>query len=338
MWQTISIYYYEHNKDALLLKMNELISTLNEKYTFKFYFRRHWKFGSHIRMNISANETDYEQIRTYLIDNLQTYLKEHPSTEILNKKELLRVHKQLGKLEGESGPFSPFMDNNTIHDTKYDDRSNHFDELDHDTMAEIMTKLSPFILQVIKSTNENTKLRSIVSILLMLNFANFEQNREVSSLSYRSHTEGFFNMISNPAQTKEDFEKIYLDLSEDISDYSEALFMNNIGVLPEFLQQILFDWNQVINNMYLIVAANIKRTSVKAKAIQGSHAKVSDFHNHIYSSNDIRKYLDSKQFRIVRILINFMYITLSQLGFSPKYRFFLCWVCANEIESYFGTS
>jgi Lantibiotic biosynthesis dehydratase C-term len=97
-WRTAKIYYFDKNKDALLLDcLRPLVGELRDDGATACYLERHWQGGPHVRchfksVNVSATEMLIGQ-------RVREFLQRHPSQRAIDPEEMRRRSALLAKFE-----------------------------------------------------------------------------------------------------------------------------------------------------------------------------------------------------------------------------------------------
>jgi len=332
MWQTISVYYYEDNKDELLLEVWRRVLQLKEQYNFLFYFRRHWKMGPHIRLNFFADDVIFDQIKECIVVHIENYLKDKPSTKVLDERKLLRLYEQLGRVEREEHPYGPFVPDNTVLETEYDSRSRfNFEGYSSEQMANTMTSLIPVTFGIIQSTKYRGHDRELALLLLMFCLAN---NGKKNSLSFHSHAEGFLHMVKDRDKVLRLFEERYEKIEDSSLNLANCIFQGEHQNLSSSLQDIRLLWNEA-SQLFFRSASTVGETHFQTVSQPGA-PKGSAFHSEVYASPEIVNYLNSQSFQVVRLALNYLYLLVAQVGLTPMDKFFLCWSAARTIDTVIG--
>src|SRR5262245_32110112 len=122
-WYSAHIYYYELDKDALILDgIRPLVRRLRPVVE-SVYLVRHWRQGPHLRLQVRTDAGTWAGVVQPLVEEiLGGYLRAHPSTAVLDERAELPIHLLLAEREQERGPLSPWYPDNSIQYQPYDSR------------------------------------------------------------------------------------------------------------------------------------------------------------------------------------------------------------------------
>jgi AcrR family transcriptional regulator len=103
-WHSAHIYYYEPDKDALLLdairpRLHQLRPVVQRAYVV-----RHWRQGPHLRLHLHTDaHTWTTTVQPQLDQTITSYLRTHPSTATLDERAELPVHLLLAERDRKTG-------------------------------------------------------------------------------------------------------------------------------------------------------------------------------------------------------------------------------------------
>ncbi|HWS31713.1 MAG TPA: lantibiotic dehydratase C-terminal domain-containing protein, partial [Actinoplanes sp.] len=122
-WHGVQIYYYDEDKDGLLLDCVRPLFEQVAAHADRLVFTRHWRRGSHLRLGVRAGEAAYRETIEPAVDRtVRPYLQTHPSTTAVDEPAMLAVHRLLAPQEQETGDLAPFRPDNSVHQDPYDRR------------------------------------------------------------------------------------------------------------------------------------------------------------------------------------------------------------------------
>src|ERR1019366_2843370 len=127
IWQSIRVYYYDPDKDNLLLDcIRPLFATLQERHWVEqAYFVRHWQGGSHIRLQLLADPTLFQdEIVPYVQSEVKAYLQEAPAASSFSEEDAYKLYQRRERMMLEHSAYRPLRPNNSIEIAPYEDLAN----------------------------------------------------------------------------------------------------------------------------------------------------------------------------------------------------------------------
>lgn len=122
-WQSAHVYYYDEQKDALLLDCIQPLFAQARPITPRLFFVRHWLRGPHLRLRFYCSSMQFAATLKPLIEStVGGYLRQHPSTTRLDEEQLKPLYATLARQEQETGPLFPLYPDNSIQYLPYDRR------------------------------------------------------------------------------------------------------------------------------------------------------------------------------------------------------------------------
>src|SRR5690348_10851539 len=101
-WQNVAIYYYDENKDQLILDGIQPLFREIVPQVQRAFFVRHWLRGPHVRLCFLCPQQQFNAtVRPAIEKQLEHYLQEKPSTTLLHEEKLRPAYQKLAILEHE---------------------------------------------------------------------------------------------------------------------------------------------------------------------------------------------------------------------------------------------
>jgi hypothetical protein len=345
-WHSAHVYYYEENKDGLILDgVRPILERQELERQEKGYFVRHWLRGPHLRINILSADGD-ATLRT-VQEEIGRYLRAHPSTAAVDEAAILAAHRQLAAQERERGPLSPLHPDNTIVRAPYDRRlhvlgSEAAAGLLEDFYAETNRSAFDMLEHVRGGAN-----RLVVALDLMLATAHaMWPGITRGFISFRSHAEGFIAQAPDPEARRRDCEEKYRSqapaLRERLSGILDALDHGGDG--PPFVADWIATLRRIRERAAPLIAAG-------ELTLDGSHEPDADrrwnpamlahspFHRSLQDNAGLLASLQADPaFLGFRLSLNHLYLHLNRIGIRPFERFVLCHLAARAVEEMFEVS
>lgn len=358
MWKMICVYYYEDNKEHLLLQgVRPVLRALREGQDVKrCYVRRHWKYGPHLELYLDVEEGPfYDKVLPFVQEQIGAYLHEHPSQRALDAAQYLEQSKVLGAWELEPGPYEPLEPDNTIMERPYVRKSEVLNgENVIENIEDFLGETVEVMFDVIEDSPNNMSKRYGWMIKMMAAVAEqFPFDGIVRGhLSYRSHVEGYLNEFDKDGKIREVFAK----QDEGMKDTVDALLrevVDHTGEqgLYEGEDPLLRHWSRTLKNLYdasyplaakgeinantehyLDVAKEIGEQAVERWGREVDPDDLSAFHQTMFRAANHERFFHSPEFATYRILVNSFYLLLPLFGINPNVKHFLCYLVSQSVE------
>lgn len=348
-WHSAHIYYYQPDKDALILDAIRPLLHRLRPVVDSAYLARHWRQGPHLRLHVRTDSHTWTTtVQPQLEHTIGTYLRAHPSTATLDERAELPTHLLLAQREQENGPLTPWFPDNSIHYQPYDPRlhvlgDQQVADLLTDYLAE-STKLLFDMLDHVRNAagpEELPGLKELLSMSLMLATSHILAPPITHSfISYRSHAEGFLFGSTDPAATRAAFDQHYHTHRQALTDRVRAV----IATLEcRSAQPVPFvsAWAALLTTYADRAKPLIQAGLVypKTSAPQPTDPPRAAFHQLMFGSRTYReRVFDDPDFHRYRVGLNFTYLQINRLGLAPIQRMRTCHLAANAVEDIYGIS
>ncbi|TVX86770.1 lantibiotic dehydratase C-terminal domain-containing protein [Paenibacillus agilis] len=117
MWKSMQVYYYEDDKQALLLDgIRPVLQQMKANGSFvRAYVQRHWRFGPHIAIHVEFEQEEaVEGCFLQIKDRLKAYLSKYPSQRQLDESSYLQLCEQWESECPGVGPLVPLQPDNQV--------------------------------------------------------------------------------------------------------------------------------------------------------------------------------------------------------------------------------
>ncbi|HZR39044.1 MAG TPA: thiopeptide maturation pyridine synthase [Ktedonobacteraceae bacterium] len=350
-WFSIHIYYYDEQKDRLILDCVQPLFRSVQQRCASLFFVRHWAQGPHLRLRFLCSPDQFaHDIRPLAEKEIQSYLKEHPSRTVLNEDQLRPVYENLARQEVERGPILPLLPDNSLHTFPYDRRLH---VLKSSRLAGLLEdfycQTNDLTFEMLAYIHQGHSLLTL-SLDLLYTTAHLFKSIPITDgyLSYRSHADAFIIGCAQPQAIRALFEQKYTAqaaaLTQRLPHLLDAL-QQKIARFPFTLS-----WSQVMQGFWercfpLLQSGQIDgmpslegndgtRPTFTGQARE--HLTQSAFHLQLERNTEYRDalYADTR-FQCYRLMLNMLYLHLSRLGVRAIDRFMLCYIAANTVEEVF---
>ena len=211
-WRAVNIYYYEKNKDDLILDCpGPLIEDLTFVHGTVAFFDRHWRCGPHIRLAMRAPLDHYESVVLPLVENrVGTYLQQHPSTRLLTNADAKRMSDRLALYELGDQQFYPLKADNTIERTTYARNELLLRGTSGVSFAEdYAVAVMPVIYTIIAQSRNDRPKRMEISLRLVLAYARTLGDLTRGYMFTRSYLEKIIAHSADPPSARAGFAEAY---------------------------------------------------------------------------------------------------------------------------------
>ena len=109
----------DHRADQTRLISEGVLNVLHELDDVDVWLQAHWLFGPHVLVHVSGESAAVETAQAMLVERVDSWLLEYPSTSDFDEAQYLERSHELGRLELVPGPYSPIRPDNRV---EIDDR------------------------------------------------------------------------------------------------------------------------------------------------------------------------------------------------------------------------
>ncbi|WP_187415198.1 thiopeptide maturation pyridine synthase [Nonomuraea sp. PA05] len=353
-WHSVHVHYHAPDKDGLLLDaVRPLLDGLRGEVAAA-YVLRHWRQGPHLRINVKAPPPVWRRVvRPRVDETVGAYLREHPSTTVLDPAASLPRHRLLAMREQERGPLTPWPPDNSIRDAPYDSRRHVLgSDEEADLLASFYTDATPLLFGMLEHVRAGRDGRTGLALSLMLTIAHTARRIDRSYLSFRMHAEGYLTWAADPARARASFERAFAGhrtaLTRRVRDVVACL--DDVAAPPV---PFVREWAALLERYRPRVAALmedgrlVQPTVEPGEAFQPrpgdppppGHRDPSELQRLVFDNPAYHEAIfATPAFRRYRVLLNYTYLHLTRLGLTPLDRFMTCHLLADAVEEVYGLS
>jgi|GEM_PF-6905345 hypothetical protein len=362
-WHTVSIYYYDANKDDLLLDcIRPLIITLHDRsWAERAYFIRHWQGGPHLRFQIYANPRVFEQeIAPVIIGEVSAYLQQHPSRGDYSEEDALREYEERSHIAHEQVAYVPLVPNNSIRIAPSDSRAAIIgSEGTARLLEDYYVATNELAFTIIEQTRNNytARLNACLDQLVAVAATCPQLPLTRFVISYRSHSEAYIasaphlgSYAENPDTRRRRLEEAYRERHDPLLRRIRLrLSQIETGQLPSWLAAIVAIHQRYFALALQGVAEGYVKLPNRSRSAEASYAGVnssprehlrqSAFHAALFDNRLIEEYLTTNPIMIAfRIVLNFLYLHLNRIGMRNEDRYTLDYYIVEALEELFNFS
>jgi Lantibiotic biosynthesis dehydratase C-term len=349
-WRTIAVYYYDANKDDLLLDcIRPLLTTIRENgWAERVYFVRHWRGGSHIRLQIDAQPAVFgEKIEPYIRKEVEHYLQHAPSMAAFTEEEAHHQHKRRN-MHLASSAYSSLRPNNSLEVMPYEDLASIIGSEDAARLLEDYyesTNELAFTLMAQTRNNYTARLNAcfdqLVALVATFPFLPLER----AYMSYRSHAEGYIvgePLLEAPQVRRQRLEKMYQERQDVIKHRVQknlVLIVKAPERLPAWLSTMIEIHQRYVHQAFQQVQNGDLRLKTHADAADDRAKMQLNESPYLSAAFNDPGIVENFQNPIViahRVGLNFLYSHLHRIGMLNEDRYILDYYIANAIEAAFN--
>ncbi|MFC3381530.1 thiopeptide maturation pyridine synthase [Couchioplanes azureus] len=351
-WHGVQLYYYEENKDGLLLECVRPLFAELAPHAERLVVTRHWLRGPHLRLGVRAPDRSFrEVIRPAVERAVSRYLAASPSTAVLDERELLAVHEVLAPQEQEWGPLSPFHPDNSLQWAPYDRR---IPVLGSEAAAELLEdfyhETNELVFGALAHVRGGGGRLALAFDLMVATAHAMWPGIDRGFISYRSHAEGFIVRAPDPGARRASCDDRYRAQAPALRERLVTVLdgLDGPGQPVPFVAgwlAVLRRYREVAER--LIASGELSFAAAERAAGPGGEGegwnpemlRHSDFHRKLQGPGGAMQALQrDPDFLAFRFALNYLYLHLNRIGVRPVERFLLCHLVANAVEEHYGIS
>ncbi|RNL86006.1 thiopeptide maturation pyridine synthase [Halostreptopolyspora alba] len=338
-WHAIHAYHHERDLDPLLLNavrplFQQLWPVLPDR-----SFRPHWKLGPHLRVHVRATDREFEELVWPAAQEwIGGYLRDHPSTTVLDPAEFLPRHRELARKEKETGPLEPWPPNNTLRVEPYDPRVEALGNAEaSELLARFSAAVTPLLFTMIADTpDRGSRTRLCFRLMAALCQALPPGGLARTFISLRSHSESLLTSAPEGARLRREWDRYYTGHRTSLAEELDAVLAGVDGTASP--PPHLTEWVEALRTAWREAAELLERGIPPAPALTPGGLRTmehSPLHRAIAES-PAEGELREDWFTLFRVVLNCTYLTVTRLGLSPLERLSLCHLLANTAEHRYG--
>ena len=347
IWQSIRVYYYDPNKDNLLLDcIRPLFTMLQERHWVEqIYFVRHWYGGSHIRLQLLADPTLFQsEIVPYVQREVRAYLQKAPATTLFSEEDAQRLYQRRDRMALEHSTYKPLSPNNSIEIAPYEDLANTIGSQGAaKLLTEYYTETNDLAFTLLEKTRNNYTARLSVCFdqlaALVATSPFLPLGR--AYMSYRSHVEAYITCepaVEEPRLRRNRLEKAYEQRQKAVEQRIQRLLIL-IEKAPERLPSWLTSMIEIYQRYGERAFQGAQEGVIQLKTNedfeenkQGVRVEESAYRMAVINNEAVLRSSNEPIIIAHRIELNFLYLHLSRIGMLNEDRYMLDYYIANVIE------
>lgn len=335
-FKAINIYLHDSSNHNLFVEEQIMpaIEKYNKLHTFKCFLLRHWRKGPHLQLHIELNKYFLEKDLISLKEKLEKNIHSYLSGVAFSQSDLEKNYEFLKIYELETNPFFPLHEDGFIEISTSVLRDDIWGDTGVEAIRNYYCESNNLVLNFMTKIEKEKKYQNAISIMLASVKAIGDESTQ--QLSFRSHAEAFLNRFDTEDKIRKVFEHQYQSNKKNLSTLFQEILTND-SVHNEWVKiyKDLINTNKqlVEDNIINLPKAETYLSIIEEnKWVEGIEGELSPFHKYRNSLPDSETYRNTSDFYVKRLVLNFMYLTLVQIGVKPLEKFSMCYSIARWFE------
>jgi hypothetical protein len=342
-WRSIRVFYYDDDKDALILEGVRPLFRRLQTATAAAYFIRHWSLGPHLRLELDCEHESFDSLVLPAVHEvIGGFLAVRPSTLQLDPGRHLALHRRLAALEREHGPLLPWEPNNSIGVAPVERRMEVPGSEEADLLAGFYTDTTDLCFEMIEQTaGANRRLALAFDLMIATAHALSGVGIAEGFVSFRSHAEGFLSGSPEGAALRDRWDDHYRRHADALVERVRAVVAGldaqgrGSGVAGPWVEALTPHRERAAR---LIEQKGDAPAGTAPDDLLTSLATVSPFHRRLLAGPGWAELQSAPGFGLYRVMLNYSYLHLTRLGVTPAERHLLCHLAACAVEDCYGVS
>lgn len=340
LWRTVNVFHHEGDRTGLLLDAVRPFITAVAPSVSRVYYQPHWRRGPHIRIPIQASAAVFDDVVAPAVAGvLETYLRAHPSTALLDERAAHAQHVRLAEQERERGPLTPWAPDNTIETAPYDRRQYVLGgSAAADLLADYYVDTNDIVFDILDWVRGGGS-RMALAVDLFIGAANrFLPPVTYGYMSYRGHADAFLAKMPDGVRSR--FDQVYEGNAEAfrqrVVEITEAADYHDVVPFSALLDTLLRYRNQaneLIQDGGLALDADANGDPQAWGSTWSAWSDRSPFHRvlggHRTAADQLGGWNTFQQYRVV---LNWLYLNMYRLGIGELERNLVCHVVSRAVE------
>ncbi|MFC2950000.1 lantibiotic dehydratase C-terminal domain-containing protein [Virgibacillus sediminis] len=334
-YKTLNIYIHDskqHNQ-FIVQQIQPLQEELSRNKKLKNFVLRHWRKGPHIQWHIQIDKEFTMDHLLWIKGKLQENIGQYSSVNQLTQAELKKQYLMLKDFEMEVEDLFPIEQDATIKLEDSSLRTDIWGETGVESIKEYYVKSNKLIMEML---NEPVSAKYKNTICMMIAAIHAIGKPNETQLSFRSHAEAFLNRFDKEDEIRSHFEKIYNKNKGNIE-----VLVNELIEKEKYFNEWLNIYKDTIKDNEPLIESRqllLPEAETYMKIVQenqwnpGYEGRISEFHGHLNSLPKYGKIKQTMNFQIKRLILNFLYLTIAQIGIKPVDKFSMCYSISRFYE------
>lgn len=317
MWSALRINYFEPDLSGLISQcVHPLTADVRARFAPEtILLWSHWKRGLHVNLACRIDTSQQALFEERCVSRISDWLGRHPSTSTLDHAAYIDSSQDLGRLEGDAGPFGPLRTNNTVEMFTYLTRDVAGSRALGILWERFLDSSLDLILELAALRRKDTEAfyKSLTALFATIGAFGGPHGLAHGHLSFRAHAEG---LLATSPKVQSVFDRadkalgplVACALRDALSPaYAPPPWLENWRIA---LRQINDDIGSVIEAESAFEPEVAESTFILASSALGTAMQ----------SAEARTLFASVTHRQYRTLVNFFYRILPTIGLSPLER------------------
>ncbi len=332
----VSLYDYSNSKLETILEMNEIISSISNRY----YIDLDWMYGPNIM--VVCEEENEEKLVMNVLKDLSNKYKKIEGDYTFKERLYFNEQKRLSDLELRKLDKIQVHKHGTLitRPEKTSIFNSNFQKKEFRAIRFELNSLYTEILSYFRELNlPSAKLVYFITLFKRTSEI-FYLGEEFGYLSFLSHIMGFFSNISNDFNRKkvlENFEKIYFDYKNRNYTVEYELISEKVDMVIDCFKKFYLKMIEYYNTIN-IRDSKIEESSYLSYQKQFNLFKEyiskldNSYHLSLLSMDNLDSLMLSPEMLAFRDVINLMYVSLPLFEQSMLKKHLFCYMVVKEFE------
>ncbi|MFJ9629552.1 thiopeptide maturation pyridine synthase [Streptomyces sp. NPDC101175] len=345
-WYSVNVFHHDSDRTDLLLDAVRPFLTTVAPAVSRVYFQPHWRRGPHVRIPVRADAEVFDGVvRPAVADVLEEYLRERPSTVVLDEQASYAAHLRLAEQERERGPLAPWVPNNTVELEAHDQRLHVLGgPRAADLLADYYVDTNDIVFDILDWIRGGGSKMALAVDLLIGAAHRFLPPVTYGYLSFRGHADAF--MAKQPDGVRDRFDRVYEGNAErfrrrvvEITTAADPLAVIRFGGLLDTLRGYRDQANGLIRAGELALNTDEYGAPEEWGSTWSAWSDRSPFHRvlggHRAAADQLGEWNTFQQYRVV---LNWLYLTMYRFGIGELERNLVCHVVSRAVEDVHGVT
>lgn len=346
VWRTVNVFHHDGDRTDLLLDAVRPFITAVAPSAARVYYQPHWRRGPHVRIPIQASAEVFDEVVAPAVaDVLETYLRAHPSTVLLDEQAAHAEHVRLAEVECERGPLTPWAPNNTVETEPYDRRQYVLGgPAAADLLADYYVDTNDLVFDILGWIRGGGS-KMALAVDLFIGAANrFLPPVTYGYMSYRGHADAFLAKMPDGLRAR--FDQVYEanagTFRQRVAEITGAADYHDVvpfGSLLDTLLRYRNRANELIGTGELALNTDMNGEPEAWGSTWSAWSDRSEFHRvlggHRTAADQLGGWNTFQQYRVV---LNWLYLNMYRLGIGELERNLICHVVSRAVEDVHGVT
>jgi hypothetical protein len=342
-WRWLRVYYFERSKDPLILDaiwplLERIARGRSEAMGF---FQRDWVGGPNVIVGMKQASPDMQPYLDAAAAVLRDYLRVHPSTTTLDRREFQTQMKSVALRELRPGlADADVQPNNTVlSDCGEPIAPLLRDQSLKDEERSFLSRSTPIVVRWLRLVQDGISDRGLIAMRALITAAWVASpERLTAAASFYAHAQGFLRHADPQRRLSAQFATRYEDGGGETVRRVAGVTLDALRSSREPVPGLL-DFAELVRNTLVRLRGALEARAFTPYSFEELAPTITFSANPRTAEAQRRLFVllnESPILRAWQITVNLVYLALNQLGVKPLQRFLACYLVARAMEDMFG--